>query len=239
MQTFKKIVIYFFLWAFGILAFPVLLFLNWKNKDKNYKNYLVASGIGFGMFLIVLPFTDESDTASTQEVAQEEEQVEDEAEDTEEKDDEEENEAEDTEEEAEDEENEEPQEEQGLNEKIEAVANDVFDEGAVETNYFEPTDHIDVKFQMDDGLTTSMTKRFFLIDVTEFIEQIQNEDFGSIYFGGYFDMVDKYGDVENYEIANVEMNKETIDKINFENFYFKNLPDIADKVNFHPALLDS
>ena len=66
MQTFKKIVIYFLLWSFGILTFPVILFLNWKNKDKNYKNYLVASGIGFGMFLIVLPFTDEPDTASTQ-----------------------------------------------------------------------------------------------------------------------------------------------------------------------------
>ena len=227
MQTFKKIVIYFLLWAFGILAFPVLLFLNWKNKDKSYKNYLVASGIGFGMFLVTLPFTDEPDTASTQEVAQEEEQTE--------EDDEEEEEAEDTEEE-ENEENEEPEEEQGLDEKIEAVANDVFDEGAMETNYFEPTDHIDVKFQMSDGFTTSMTKRFFLIDVTEFIEQIQNEDFGSIYFGGYSNMVDKYGDVENYEIANIEMNKETIDKINFENFYFKNLPDIADDVNF---LLDS
>ena len=98
MQTFKKIVIYFLLWAFGIITFPVLLFLNWKNKDKSYKNYLVASGIGFGMFLVTLPFTDEPDTASTQEVAQEEEQA---AEDDE---------AEDTEEEK-DEENEEPEEE--------------------------------------------------------------------------------------------------------------------------------
>lgn len=113
MQTFKKIVIYFLLWSFGILTFPVLLFLNWKNKDKSYKNYLVASGIGFGMFLIVLPFTDEPDTASTQEVAQEEEQTEEEeTEDTEE-----EKEAEEDNEEEENEESEEKPQEQEQSEK--------------------------------------------------------------------------------------------------------------------------
>ena len=233
MQTFKKIVIYFLLWSFGILTFPVILFLNWKNKDKNYKNYLIASGIGFGMFLIVLPFTDEPDTASTQEVAQEEEQTE---EDDEEEDTEEENEAEDTEEE---EENDEPQEEQGLDEKIEAVANDVLEDRIMETKYEEDEGAIDVEFQLLENLNNEDTRTSFLIDTEIFSEQIQNEDFNRISFSGFTDLVDKYGNVENTKVATLDMNKETIDKINFENFSYKNLPDIADEVNFHPALLDS
>ena len=229
MQTFKKIVIYFLLWSFGILTFPVLLFLNWKNKDKSYKNYLVASGIGFGMFLIVLPFTDESDTASTQEVAQEEEQAE--------GDDEEEDEAEDTEEEK-DEENEEPEEEQGLEDKVKAVADDVLDDRATEARYVEDTGFISIEFQIRDSFTNNQRKFGFLSDAHDYTEQIQNEDFDRILFSGFFDTRDQYGNVENTKVATLDMNKETVDKINFDNIIPDDMENIADEIYFHPALLD-
>ena len=229
MQTFKKIVIYFLLWSFGILTFPVLLFLNWKNKDKSYKNYLVASGIGFGMFLIVLPFTDESDTASTQEVAQEEEQAE--------GDDEEEDEAEDTEEEK-DEENEEPEEEQGLEDKVKAVADDVLDDRATEARYVEDTGFISIEFQIRDSFTNNQRKFGFLSDAHDYTEQIQNEDFDRILFSSFFDTRDQYGNVENTKVATLDMNKETVDKINFDNIIPDDMENIADEIYFHPALLD-
>lgn len=58
----KKALKYMGLFIFGFIAFPIVLFLNWKNKDKDYKNYLIASGIGFAFFLINGLFGEDTET---------------------------------------------------------------------------------------------------------------------------------------------------------------------------------
>ena len=49
-------------------------------------------------------------------------------------------------------------------------------------------------------------------------------------------LTDRYGNVENGDVMVVVMSKETLTKINFENFYAENLSFFADSYWEHPAL---
>lgn len=49
-------------------------------------------------------------------------------------------------------------------------------------------------------------------------------------------LTDKYGNVKNGEVMRVMMNRETLDKIDFENFNADNLASIADNYYEHKAL---
>lgn len=49
-------------------------------------------------------------------------------------------------------------------------------------------------------------------------------------------LTDRYGNVENGDVMVVVMSKETLTKINFENFYAENLSFVADSYWEHPAL---
>jgi len=49
-------------------------------------------------------------------------------------------------------------------------------------------------------------------------------------------LTDQYGNVENGEVMRVMMNRETLDKINFENFSVDDISNIADDYYEHAAL---
>lgn len=55
---------------------------------------------------------------------------------------------------------------------------------------------------------------------------------------GYFDMQNSYGNKENRKVADIELSKKTIDKINFGNFFAGNLESIADVHEIHAALTE-
>lgn len=70
----KKTLKYIGAFLFGWIAFPVLLFLNWKNKNKDYKGCLIASGVGFAFFIIGNIIGEDTETETN--VADSTEQVE-------------------------------------------------------------------------------------------------------------------------------------------------------------------
>lgn len=97
---------------------------------------------------------------------------------------------------------------------------------------------VNISAQMSDNLKNTWILAGFQKEIIEFAQEIQNEDFESVYFMGYFDMQDNYGNKKNIKIVDIELSKETINKINFENFFADNLESVADVHEVHPGLLN-
>ncbi|KAB2337670.1 hypothetical protein F7731_08745 [Cytobacillus depressus] len=93
---------------------------------------------------------------------------------------------------------------------------------------------VNVKVYAKDsiGMKTTM-----LNSITSTLKELQNEnEIETIFFMIIFPLVDQYGNSEDGTIAKVEISKETLDKINFKNFVYNQIPNIADEYWEHPAV---
>ena len=221
----KKALKYIGLFMFGVIAFPILLFLNWKNKDKDYKNYLIASGVGFAFFLIGGIFeedteTDTSTTGNTEQVEEEPAEVPEQ------------------EEEVEEEPQEEPAEEvpeETTEDRVESYAKEVFGDDLTDFEYQSDSNHYNITTKTA-GISKKIDKNSANVNTTEFLEKIDGEDFDTIYIEYQADFVDDYGESSKGRAIVYHISKETVEKINFDNFVFDNLPKVADNYWEHPAL---
>ena len=62
------------------------------------------------------------------------------------------------------------------------------------------------------------------------------DDYSKLGIRYKMDLYDKKGNASSNLIMVVDISKDTIDSINYENFIASNLPDLADKFSVHPAL---
>lgn len=88
-----------------------------------------------------------------------------------------------------------------------------------------------------DNIFSGLIKDGMIIDTSEFLEDIKDYDkIKDININILFPMVDKFGNSENVIVMKFKLTAETRNKINWENFDYNNLPDIADDYFAHPAL---
>ncbi len=98
----------------------------------------------------------------------------------------------------------------------------------------------DIALNANDNLTTKMIVGGMLMDAADYFEAISQDEevmqLKAISLIYEMTLVDKYGNEEDYPVHIMTLSTETISKINWDNFLYDNLPEIADTYFLHPAL---
>lgn len=104
--------------------------------------------------------------------------------------------------------------------------------------YNEQSGTLTVEFKGDENLTNNMTIGGVQMDIEKTMEAVRKSkaDYKELNIVVTYSMVDKLGNAEEMEVISLVYYKETIDKINFDNFLFENVYDVTDIPGFvHPA----
>ncbi|SDM90347.1 hypothetical protein SAMN05518871_102524 [Psychrobacillus sp. OK028] len=111
-------------------------------------------------------------------------------------------------------------------EKENAVLSSRFESGVVETIALE------VNFESADSLKLSI-----LNSTVKFMKAMKSlDEVNQATLIVQAPLTDRYGNVKNDDVIVVLISRETLNKINFNNFNAKNLPAVADSYWEHPAL---
>ena len=118
---------------------------------------------------------------------------------------------------------------------LEQSAHDVFGEDLRSFNVIEDSGMKDiyVEANIPMNLTANMMKGSFEMDVLDYAEKVKDEEFSNIIFMAYAEATDSYGNDTEVAAGTITLSKETIGKINFEQFSRDNLPKIADNYNMN------
>lgn len=88
-----------------------------------------------------------------------------------------------------------------------------------------------------DNLTNNMVKDGMWIDATDTLKDLKDVvAIKDVAFSITLPMVDKFGNESQSVVMKINLTQATLKKINWNNFTFSNLPDIADSYWEHPAL---
>ncbi|MFJ7826701.1 hypothetical protein [Psychrobacillus sp. NPDC096623] len=111
-------------------------------------------------------------------------------------------------------------------EKVNAVLSSRFESGVVETIALK------VNFESPESL-----KRSILFSTVDFMKAMKSlDEVTQATLIVQAPLTDRYGNVKNDDVMVVLMSRETLNKINFNNFNAKNLLAVADSYWEHPAL---
>lgn len=118
---------------------------------------------------------------------------------------------------------------------LEQSAHDVFGEDLRSFNVIEDSGMKDiyVEANIPMNLTANMMKGSFEMDVLDYAEKVKDEEFSNIIYMAYAEGTDSYGNDTEVAAGTITLSKETIGKINFEQFSKDNLPKIADNYNMN------
>ncbi len=125
-------------------------------------------------------------------------------------------------------------------ERIQEYAKEVFQEDLIEIKNHtgnESLGRIVLVTKFSEGaLTGNLEVKSFLMKASSYLEKIKDEDFESVFLGLEANFVDAYGNTSPSNAVKMEINKEDVDKINFENFDYNKLPVIAETFDVHPGV---
>lgn len=126
-------------------------------------------------------------------------------------------------------------EEATYDDPLEQSAHDVFGEDLRSFNAIEDSGMKDiyVEANIPMNLTANMMKGSFERDVLDYAEKVKDEEFSNIIYMAYAEATDSYGNDTEAVAGTITLSKETIGKINFEQFSRDNLPTIADNYNMN------
>lgn len=86
-----------------------------------------------------------------------------------------------------------------------------------------------IVLQGKDNISLEYIRNGMLVTAKDILKIIQPLDgYNQVTIGYYFPITDKFGSTSNELVLGILFKKETLDKINFTNFLWENLPDIAD-----------
>ena len=200
---------------------------NWLGDVVWYKNWKVWLSVVVILMLGALGDSDEPEVEAEDNEPKIEEVVEKEEPETEE---------------VEEEEPEEVEAEDTYDNVFEEKANEVFGENLQDVfvdEAGEATEHyVGITSKLSGGWNEKTMRNSFYNNVVAVVSDLQNEEFDRLVFDATADMQDEYGNVKEMKVLTVNLTKETVDKINFENFQSSNLPNVADAIFVHPAFQD-
>jgi hypothetical protein len=96
---------------------------------------------------------------------------------------------------------------------------------------------ISVGWAADDNFSTDLIVGGMKLDTVDVLKAIDASavPYEWIFIGSTFAMQDQFGNPDEMEVLTLAYKKETVDRINWENFSFTNVFDIADTFVLHPA----
>lgn len=109
-----------------------------------------------------------------------------------------------------------------------------------EFNWSETDQSLIIVFAINDNFTSDLIMVGMQTDVTDMLKVISEGGFLPEYqfvtFVGTFPLRDNFGNVSEERVLTVSYNKTTVNKINWQNFLYTDVFDIADAFNIHPAM---
>lgn len=101
----------------------------------------------------------------------------------------------------------------------------------------ETSENIKIVFTINDNLTNGMIKTSSKIDIRDILKAVQSSgyDYSEVVIFGTFPLVDKYGNSEESTVLKVSYTPTTVNKINWQNFLYDNVYEIADSAWLHPT----
>lgn len=106
----------------------------------------------------------------------------------------------------------------------------------LELNYNKDLGYILVRVYGSDNFSSNMIKKGMWMDVESSLKKLKEEkDIQTIEFNIVFPMEDQYGNSSDDNVMKLSLSRETLDKINWANFDYNNLPNVADEYWEHPA----
>ncbi len=92
-----------------------------------------------------------------------------------------------------------------------------------------------IETEAEDNLTHNMIKEGILIDTSKIIKELfQDQRINDVRLVWYFPHTDAYGNETNEVAEKIEFTRDTVSKINWANFLFDNIPQIADGFEVNP-----
>lgn len=121
------------------------------------------------------------------------------------------------------------------------VVEDTLKESAlvdIEVNNYPENDSKVVLLTLNgsDNLTKNMIYKGMLIDSTDLAEAFKGSELEihDLMMSWQMPLVDSYGNEEDGEVLRINLSGESLEKINFDNFLFEDIPNIADSYWEHP-----
>lgn len=97
--------------------------------------------------------------------------------------------------------------------------------------------NIEIALKGKDNLTANMVRTGMLIQANDILEELQPlDEIAQVCLFWTFPLVDAYGNTRTDTVMKILIKKETLNKINFENFDWNKLPTIADEYHESAAL---
>ncbi|PIQ91517.1 MAG: hypothetical protein COV70_03370 [Parcubacteria group bacterium CG11_big_fil_rev_8_21_14_0_20_39_22] len=96
-----------------------------------------------------------------------------------------------------------------------------------------------IDYVAKENLSTNLTRRGILSDTKDLVKELSSivgQDVNAIVVEPHLTLVDQFGEESLSRVALITIERETWEKINWNNFLTDNLPDIADSYWLHPAL---
>ncbi|WP_255256215.1 hypothetical protein [Bacillus wiedmannii] len=135
--------------------------------------------------------------------------------------------------------------EKGLEDKLNKAASKKFGKDKVESIQIndnlgtdDPNDKIVLlTAEAKESATQNYTRKGMWMDTISILKDIKDEkQISEITFFYKYPLVDAYGNEKKDNVMKIQLNRETLDKINYDNLLHDNLPKIANQYWEHPAL---
>lgn len=120
-------------------------------------------------------------------------------------------------------------------ETLASNANEIFDDNLQDFEFEENLGIIHVNTDLPSGWSENSMRRSFYLDVIDYAEAIEGEEFDELNVYAETTLVDQYGNEDDSQVLSVRLSHETIDRINFDNFNVDNMESVADATFVHPA----
>lgn len=106
-------------------------------------------------------------------------------------------------------------------------------------SFDEATGRVSVNWAINENLTEGMTKRGAQLDIVHILEAVVDSrvPFNAVDIEGTYSMVDTFGNASEQSVVSVTYSRETVTRINFDNFLTENAYVIADGKRIHPAFV--
>ena len=103
-------------------------------------------------------------------------------------------------------------------------------------NEVDTSPYIGLNLHADENITVKLARSGMLKDTLEIMKALNKEGYkGKFYVDWRLPLTDKYGNTEPGKVMSINISAENFSKINFDNFDYLNLPDIADGYFEHPG----
>lgn len=115
-------------------------------------------------------------------------------------------------------------------------AKDIYgDDKLLSVEYMDGVNVAVIKIKSD--LTPGMMRTSTLSSTTKLLKELKNvAELKSVDVNVISSLTDQYGNSSDDKVMSISVSRAVIDKINYDNFNYKNLPDIADDYWEHPAM---